>query len=502
MTEDNIKPASRAGDLGPVTNESAMKCREALNNIDLCFMGTIDAFVQKLMNEHPYEFNVPAKTSVLSEDKEIEYITQEYFNILNKDPFYDENTCDLLKKASSFISKTVLIQGIKMFLNLKANETKFPTVFKTDFDLDVELADAKKHVKNILNILTDYNNFEDSDLPATPIGILKNKRLLLGSWNRDTSLIIKQLSLFTEFTITEKVVKANKMYIPEQYIVFNRGKGRFVSKPFDDALNLINTLVNGLGYLAMHKCATEIAKKFQHLGYFTYADFIVSLRDSLRKDAAGGGKIIKYIQQTRKYYMLDEFQDTNPLQVEIFFYLSAIEPKENYRDCHPMPGSLFIVGDPKQSIYRFTGADVQVFSDTQKLFDNDVNSEQLFLTRNFRSSKKLREWFNDTMPKTLKTGTDDTNYYDIPIDNVPLHENEATFHDVYLFRDKVVKSGKKSIYDCDQVCYLINTIVNNPKYTILAKDENENKVIRKIMYKDIMLIIPTKGKMENYMKSF
>ena len=289
VTEDNIKPASRAGDLGPVTNESAMKCREALNNIDLCFMGTIDAFVQKLMNEHPYEFNVPAKTSVLSEDKEIEYITQEYFNILNKDPFYDENTCDLLKKASSFISKTVLIQGIKMFLNLKANETKFPTVFKTDFDLDVELADAKKHVKNILNILTDYNNFDDSNLPAKGIEILKNKKFLLGSWNRDTKSIKKLLSSFTKFTITKKVVKANKMYIPDEYIVFDGRYGRFVSKPFDDALNLINTLVNGLGYLTMHKCATEIAKKFQHFGYLTYADFIVSLRNSLRKDAVSGG---------------------------------------------------------------------------------------------------------------------------------------------------------------------------------------------------------------------
>jgi hypothetical protein len=54
---------------------------------------------------------------------------------------------------------------------------------------------------------------------------------------------------------------------------------------------------------------------------------------------------------------VDRFQDTDPLQAEILMLLAADDPSvTDWRKVRPAPGKLFIVGDPKQSIYRFRRA--------------------------------------------------------------------------------------------------------------------------------------------------
>ena len=62
--------------------------------------------------------------------------------------------------------------------------------------------------------------------------------------------------------------------------------------------------------------------------------------------------------------LVDEFQDTDPLQIEILWRLCGEPPKDGSTD--PLarslrPGALFLVGDPKQAIYRFRGADVNAY---------------------------------------------------------------------------------------------------------------------------------------------
>ncbi|MGH9368594.1 MAG: UvrD-helicase domain-containing protein, partial [Thermoanaerobaculia bacterium] len=60
--------------------------------------------------------------------------------------------------------------------------------------------------------------------------------------------------------------------------------------------------------------------------------------------------------------LVDEFQDTDPIQAEILFYLTGAETDErDWRKLTPVPGALFVVGDPKQSIYRFRRADIETY---------------------------------------------------------------------------------------------------------------------------------------------
>ncbi len=111
-------------------------------------------------------------------------------------------------------------------------------------------------------------------------------------------------------------------------------------------------------------------------------------------------KVLKHEEVARHYQevihclFIDEFQDTDPIQTEI---MDAIT-RQNGR---LRSGSLFVVGDPKQSIYRFRRADIEIYNRVKKMMDQE--GEVLHLTSNFRStnalSRALTPVFESWFPK-------------------------------------------------------------------------------------------------------
>lgn len=98
----------------------------------------------------------------------------------------------------------------------------------------------------------------------------------------------------------------------------------------------------------------------------------------------------RYIRRF-KYIFVDEFQDTNELQKKIIDLLH--EPSKNF---------VLFVGDPKQSIYKFRGADVTVFTRTEK--EDFDDSQKEVLEKNYRSHPDLVEFFNRFFPRVLEGG--------------------------------------------------------------------------------------------------
>lgn len=102
-----------------------------------------------------------------------------------------------------------------------------------------------------------------------------------------------------------------------------------------------------------------------------------------------------------QHILVDEFQDTSNGQIELLKKLTAGWSEQ---DAGP-PKTLFLVGDPMQSIYRFREADVSLFlqvaqNSTTQVFDNLI-IEPLQLSENFRSSQSLVDWFNDTFSSSF-----------------------------------------------------------------------------------------------------
>lgn len=70
-------------------------------------------------------------------------------------------------------------------------------------------------------------------------------------------------------------------------------------------------------------CVTPISNALKKEGKLSYSDYLFYLKEMLKHDASNGGKLIQHIYNRHKYYLIDEFQDTDPVQAEIFFYLTA-----------------------------------------------------------------------------------------------------------------------------------------------------------------------------------
>lgn len=124
-------------------------------------------------------------------------------------------------------------------------------------------------------------------------------------------------------------------------------------------------------------------------GVATFNDALVLARNMLREDEAARD----YFRKRYRCYFVDEFQDTNALQTELLFYLTSEEENfecGNWQECRPRPGSLFLVGDPKQAIYRFRGADIDIYTRVCKCFAaKDGIGEFKQLAFNFRSTKEI-----------------------------------------------------------------------------------------------------------------
>ena len=99
--------------------------------------------------------------------------------------------------------------------------------------------------------------------------------------------------------------------------------------------------------------------------------------------------------------LLDEFQDTDPIQLEIAVRLTAPphdQPAHDVSGLRPVPGRLFVVGDPKQSIYRFRRADIAMYLAAA----GQVGAEREVLSANFRSTDAVIDWVNGVFDDVIQ----------------------------------------------------------------------------------------------------
>ena len=100
------------------------------------------------------------------------------------------------------------------------------------------------------------------------------------------------------------------------------------------------------------------------------------------------------LQERFSHILIDEFQDTDPLQADIARLLAADDPTEADPDrVRTIPGKLFIVGDPKQSVYRFRRADLAIYKRIKSQLCA-TGAQELQLSVSFRSDPRIQALVN------------------------------------------------------------------------------------------------------------
>ena len=136
--------------------------------------------------------------------------------------------------------------------------------------------------------------------------------------------------------------------------------------------------------------AAQLWLAFQEAGEVDFIEIAARAGQALGEDEAPT-ELAQALDYRIQHLLVDEFQDTSPGQVELL--------KKLMRGWTPGDGrTLFVVGDPMQSIYRFRKADVGLFLRVRDLGIGDVRLEHLRLFRNNRSFPAVVDWVNTAFP--------------------------------------------------------------------------------------------------------
>ncbi len=124
-------------------------------------------------------------------------------------------------------------------------------------------------------------------------------------------------------------------------------------------------------------------------------DDLIDFSIELLSDPTVGTDVRKELYRSYKVVMLDEFQDTDPAQILLAALVATPHTEtfgKNWESASITPGRLFVVGDPKQAIYRFRGADLSVFQRVHQRLEEI--GDVVKLVTNFRSTEGVCKFIN------------------------------------------------------------------------------------------------------------
>ena len=146
-------------------------------------------------------------------------------------------------------------------------------------------------------------------------------------------------------------------------------------------------------------------------GRVEFHDLLVLARDLLRRRP----DVRAAIAQRYAAVLVDEFQDTDPLQIEIAVLLATSDPDAGKKPWHEValdPGRVFLVGDPKQSIYRFRRADLALYHRVEA----ELHDGLRHLVQNFRSVPGIVAFVNHVFERLFEAGTPGRQATHVPLE--------------------------------------------------------------------------------------
>lgn len=510
---------------GTLSKEESAYAKQALDSIELIQISTIHAFLFKILREYAFESGIAIDAKML-EDSEDVARRKEFF-----DKWYHENFDEIEAFRDDW--KHVADSGNISEHHREVFENMFNDIANVReeiiFDTKDHTADFDKAAEEYLNdwfpkALRFVLEIEDN----APVKEKTGEKILLTSANSVISAIktvenhfnggIKGIdearNLAEAFKAARSAIRTkNKYFYGKKYPDEEESVAQAL--PINDQPELewnFEKLYKDY-FLKSRKAARaaeyvcRIQKAYQRK--IDEETLVLSNDDILfraKNLLSNHSDILEKLRDRYTKIYVDEFQDTTGLQTDIIELisekkgadLSVIDLKED---------KLLVVGDSKQSIYRFTGAEKAVYDDVDRLMDTlpDELAESVNLESNFRSNSKIVDWINKSFNGSAN-GTSQglmKDYSEMSTDWV-VSEN-AALHGVFRYGEPGITTSKEE--DVANVVNLVQKLVNDPRYFVERVSRSgdggaSTPVLNEIRYSDIMIICRNTTGMDRYVEAF
>ncbi|WP_420738121.1 UvrD-helicase domain-containing protein [Bradyrhizobium japonicum] len=183
-----------------------------------------------------------------------------------------------------------------------------------------------------------------------------------------------------------------------------RRRAEEAAEHFEKIRKAYRTLIGCIAQSLAHELAAHLTGVIEAYDRRKREAAVLDFDDLLRQARAlvcENPEIRAWLAGRYPYLLVDEFQDTDPVQAEIVFCIAAHSQPATWSSAVLRPGALFIVGDPKQAIYRFRGADVESYALAKSVIAKAKNGCVLAITANFRSRPEVIAHVNHVFQNVL-----------------------------------------------------------------------------------------------------
>ena len=390
-------------------------------------IGTMDSFTQKFLGKHGYLIDIAPNFRILQNESEQLLLKNEVFHQFFEDHYQGENKESFSRLVKNFAGRGKDERGLRQqvykiydFLQSTSNPQKWLSdSFLKGFEEADFASEKEKLTEKIKQALWDLEIFFryhlDNDAKEFP----------KATYLEAVQQVLDQISSINQ----ESDSQAYQAVLTRVVAISKEKNGRALAnssrkadlKPLADAYNderkaqfaklgQLSDQITILDYQERYHGDTwELSKTFQTF----MSDFVEAYRERKRQENAFEFadishytiEILENFPQVRKAYqerfhevMVDEYQDTNHIQERMLELLSNGHNR-------------FMVGDIKQSIYRFRQADPQIFNEKfQRYAHNPQEGKLILLKENFRSSSEVLSATNHVFERLMDQEIGEINY--------------------------------------------------------------------------------------------
>ena len=457
-----------------------------LSKLDTADITTFDAYALSLVKKYHYYLNLSKDINIIDasviglyKEKMLKDIFEELYTS------EDSKFLNLIKEYALKDDKEIFnfILNINNKLDLKTNKREYLdsyiSVKYNEENIDKDIDNYIKVILDLINNIRDYLEYiDDSDYFDKIYKVLSP---LLSSGNYDDI----KLNIEVKLPIAKGVSDTTKEYKDKISNTIKEIKKLVIYDNYDsiksgilktkDYVEEIITIIKELD-----KRVSEYKSKYN---YFEYGD-ISSYAIELVKNNT---EIREEIKNNLNEIMIDEYQDTNDVQEEFIAYISN--------------NNVYMVGDIKQSIYRFRNANPYIFKNKYDSYSKNINGIKIDLNKNFRSREEVINNINLMFDRIMDDTIGGASYrvshrmvYGNPMYQGDGDNEVNNNFEVYSYLNETIfkKDEVEAFIIADDIK---NKIING--YPIFGKD---TKGIRKAKYSDFAILLDSSKSFELYKK--